>query len=423
MRVIVQKMRNWTLVEIVVRVHVRIFTDFDHAQKFVDHRHVFAQEIMYAIPMENVFYQKNVQVKKCPANEYLKLCGRICEDSCENYGKIKHCPRLQCTNFTQNCSCIEGYVRNQKGDCVKPDECPNCRKNETYTECGSSCPKTCNPRSDAEFVCPAVCLEGCFCSNGYVTSKSSNSCILPSDCPNSEKCFENETFLDCGSSCPDTCDNYKNPNRICTLQCVQGCFCKTGLVLNADRKCVSPDQCPPVQTCGEHEVYKDCGTACPDTCSNLGTKRKCVAKCVKGCFCEDGYVRSDSKGCVLPTQCPVNETCTKPYEQYNPCGSKYQRSCSNFFNYSRPECDCQEMCECVSGYVRDLNGFCVQPQECPNICGTNEKFDCGSACDTECKTLGEPCPIVNVKCNEKCYCVDGYARNCKGECVPINECT
>lgn len=51
-----------------------------------------------------------------------------------------------------------------------------------------------------------------------------------------EKCFENENFLDCGSSCPDTCDNYKNPNRICTLQCVQGCFCKAGLVLNADGK-------------------------------------------------------------------------------------------------------------------------------------------------------------------------------------------
>ncbi|XP_044744019.1 zonadhesin-like [Chrysoperla carnea] len=360
-------------------------------------------------------------IQQCPPHEYLKLCGRICEDTCENNGKPKLCPRIQCSNFTQNCSCSEGYVRNSKDICVLPEECPQCQQNQTYTDCGSSCPRTCNPRSDAQISCLAVCLTGCFCSPGYVTSQTYGGCILPDDCPNSEKCFDNEEYQECGTACPDTCDNYRNPNRPCTKQCVQGCFCKPGLVLNSDGKCISPDQCPP-PTCGEHEVYTDCGTACPDTCSNLGTKLNCIALCVPGCFCEQGYVRSASGKCVLPSQCPVNETCTKPNERYNECGTKNQRSCTNFFNYSPPAGGCEKVCECDNGYVRDCNGFCTQPQSCPNLCGKNEKFDCGSACDTECATLGQPCPIQNIKCNEKCYCIDGYARNSKGECIPINEC-
>ncbi|XP_046821431.1 inducible metalloproteinase inhibitor protein-like [Vespa crabro] len=52
----------------------------------------------------------------------------------------------------------------------------------------------------------------------------------------------------------------------------------------------------------------------------------------------------------------------------------------------------------------------------------NEIYACGSACQTTCEFLGEPCPIVNVKCNDACYCKDNYARNDEGKCIPISEC-
>ncbi|KAF7414081.1 hypothetical protein HZH68_002570 [Vespula germanica] len=52
----------------------------------------------------------------------------------------------------------------------------------------------------------------------------------------------------------------------------------------------------------------------------------------------------------------------------------------------------------------------------------NEIYECGSACQTECKTLGEPCPIINIKCNDDCYCIDNYARDDKGNCIPIRDC-
>ncbi|KAG5867481.1 hypothetical protein JTB14_000230 [Gonioctena quinquepunctata] len=52
----------------------------------------------------------------------------------------------------------------------------------------------------------------------------------------------------------------------------------------------------------------------------------------------------------------------------------------------------------------------------------NEQYECGSACQTECKNLGQACPIVNVRCNDACYCVSGYARDENEDCIPISEC-
>ncbi|GLV41029.1 uncharacterized protein CBL_04553 [Carabus blaptoides fortunei] len=52
----------------------------------------------------------------------------------------------------------------------------------------------------------------------------------------------------------------------------------------------------------------------------------------------------------------------------------------------------------------------------------NEHYACGSACQVECKTFGETCPIVNIRCNDACYCDDGFARNAQGICIPVSEC-
>uniref|UniRef100_A0A5S6QQ88 TIL domain-containing protein n=1 Tax=Trichuris muris TaxID=70415 RepID=A0A5S6QQ88_TRIMR len=60
-----------------------------------------------------------------------------------------------------------------------------------------------------------------------------------------QKCGPNEEFQECGSACPPTCEDIKHPNpaKICTLQCVVGCFCKQGYVLNADKTCVPASSC------------------------------------------------------------------------------------------------------------------------------------------------------------------------------------
>ncbi|XP_034179595.2 venom metalloprotease inhibitor-like [Osmia lignaria lignaria] len=52
----------------------------------------------------------------------------------------------------------------------------------------------------------------------------------------------------------------------------------------------------------------------------------------------------------------------------------------------------------------------------------NEEYQCGSACQTTCDNLGQPCPIMNIRCNDGCYCKDGYARNRRDICIPIKYC-
>ncbi|KAK9680403.1 Trypsin Inhibitor like cysteine rich domain [Popillia japonica] len=60
-----------------------------------------------------------------------------------------------------------------------------------------------------------------------------------------------------------------------------------------------------------------------------------------------------------------------------------------------------------------------RPIECNK---PNEVYGCGSACQRECKTLGERCQIINAFCNDACYCVEGYARDNEGTCIPISQC-
>ena len=58
------------------------------------------------------------------------------------------------------------------------------------------------------------------------------------------KCANNKVFMECGSSCPPaTCENHE-PSDLCTKECVPGCFCKEGDVLNEDGVCVKLTDCP-----------------------------------------------------------------------------------------------------------------------------------------------------------------------------------
>lgn len=59
----------------------------------------------------------------------------------------------------------------------------------------------------------------------------------------------------------------------------------------------------------------------------------------------------------------------------------------------------------------------------PIICTKpNEEYLCGGACQHECATLGEPCLLFNIRCNDDCYCIQGYARNSVGVCISEKDC-
>lgn len=58
-----------------------------------------------------------------------------------------------------------------------------------------------------------------------------------------QKCPINEQFERCGTKCPLTCDNYRDPPQRCDKMCVTGCFCVKPYVRNRSDKCVLPSQC------------------------------------------------------------------------------------------------------------------------------------------------------------------------------------
>lgn len=62
-----------------------------------------------------------------------------------------------------------------------------------------------------------------------------------------QACPANQVFKECGTACPITCNNYKNPLQLCTEECVIGCQCESGYVLNTygtDGSCCKPEECP-----------------------------------------------------------------------------------------------------------------------------------------------------------------------------------
>ena len=70
----------------------------------------------------------------------------------------------------------------------------------------------------------------------------SSGCVTINPRTETECPIEGQVFTTCGTACPPTCNN-PGP-LICTLQCVVGCQCPPGTVLDEkNKKCVKPEQC------------------------------------------------------------------------------------------------------------------------------------------------------------------------------------
>jgi hypothetical protein len=177
-----------------------------------------------------------------------------------------------------------------------------CDTNEQYSSCGTYCPQTCNDYASPK-ACPDVCAQGCFCLEGFVRRSVDGECVPVEACKDVPQCMENEELTECGWLCQPTCNN--NAPQNCSDGCVETCVCKKGYIRSAvDGPCVPQDSCSQ-EICKANEVYKDCGTACPGTCSQ--PLRVCERKCVAGCFCQEGYVLDDQTNeCVPVDSCPNN---------------------------------------------------------------------------------------------------------------------
>lgn len=155
-----------------------------------------------------------------------------------------------------------------------------------------------------------MCASGCFCKEGYIreSNKTGSPCMKQEECNKPEpmrQCEENEEFLECGSSCPQTCDQFSHPlnkrNTRCFMICKRGCSCKQGFYRSKSGRCVKAEEC-----CGNNEVFTDCGTACVESCTHK--PQICTEQCVLGCFCRLDYVRASNttnSPCVPRNKCPT----------------------------------------------------------------------------------------------------------------------
>ncbi|KRX21784.1 Serine/threonine-protein phosphatase 5, partial [Trichinella nelsoni] len=243
---------------------------------------------------------------KCGSNEVFMKCGSACPATCDS---IRSENIIPCTKeCVSGCFCKSGYVRASTGECLAPEACGDffvCGPNEIYKQCGTACPATCEEPNPS---CSLICASGCFCLDGLVRTRDGK-CVKLEECPASDKmeCNNDEEFDECGTACPLTCDTIKKDMpQTCTKQCVAGCFCRGDLVRDPGGRCVARDMCEDLGVCGLNEQFAECGSSCPPTCRSLyrNSSRPCPLKCVRGCFCKEGFVRSDNGKCILANQCP-----------------------------------------------------------------------------------------------------------------------
>nr|XP_034824830.1 zonadhesin-like [Maniola hyperantus] len=391
---------------------------------------------------------KCIPIAHCP-----KLCGKneiptscvesVCElRNCSDIGKPYSCIRLDPRFCTNGCLCKEGYLRDENGICVRISQCPKvCGENEIPTSCFEG---ICERRNCSDLGKPVICVrprfctDGCLCEEGYLRDENGK-CIPIAQCPNIQ-CGVNEIFDVCPPQCPgESCG--VDPSVILCLpnpqpgdpSCNPGCRCQDNYFRNDAGCCVTRDQCTGEQPiiCGPDEIYNSCINGGCDRKNCSQPENTCVPVgeegCRAGCQCIDGLLRADDGTCIPADQCPVN--CFGQNE-IRGCGLNCPpQTCESIGREYRcpPQTkECRIECRCKEGFFRNKVGECISKEDCLNCTGPNEYFSCGGACDNVCATLANQsqtnCPIVNVVCNPKCYCEEGYARDSNNTCVLISEC-
>ncbi|XP_055933083.1 mucin-4-like [Argiope bruennichi] len=197
-------------------------------------------------------------------------------------------------------------------------------------------------------------------TEGFYTSPLNNYTTI--EPPPGVNCNENESYYACVPMCQHTCFNYDSDTP-CPNFCLPGCGCKKGLLIDEKSRCVAPGDCFEL-TCGLDEEWYDCKPKCHNTCPNFARAEACVDHpddCEPGCYCRDGLIMDVDGKCVDPEDCqePVcqdEEEETDCMDQCNTC-EMICHTCKMTM--------CRQGCDCKDGYKRDLNGTCVHVSECP----------------------------------------------------------
>ncbi|XP_018326920.1 von Willebrand factor [Agrilus planipennis] len=185
-----------------------------------------------------------------------------------------------------------------------------------------------------------------------------------------------------------------------------------------------------IKECNRPYEECQCGSACQVKCSNLGKPCDIInIACNNMCYCIAGFARNERGACIPQSLC---SNCYFRYffryhsHVWQKVYKKKILSCISQLLYKLQKGKVVNMVRVSTILfivIFALVHYGSATKKTPLVCDKPfEEYKCGSACQTTCANLGKPCPIVNVKCTDACYCVNGYARNTKGVCIPQSQC-
>ncbi|XP_030033731.2 zonadhesin isoform X3 [Manduca sexta] len=385
----------------------------------------------------------------CGANEVYKKCiTKNCaeKNKCSALGFDIVCEE-DSKNCTEGCLCKDGYLRNDKGVCILKEKCPTCRGDPNAKPgCGVNCNKHCSDLFGYPRPCKRICYpDGCDCKDGYYYDDNEKQCVPPKQCTPYCREDKHEVYSTCinGGCQAKNCSQLAKPIPCIKLRpesCIKGCICKKDFLRADNGSCIPKDQCRPCKR--PNEYYDKCPSPCPpQTCESIGKFYPCPAiplnssaeYCKPACRCKKGFFRNKIGECISKANCLK---CTGDFEYYT-CGGACDNECDKIETQDQDRCpiqniQCNKKCYCEKGYARAKNNTCIPIARCKEPqCGMNERYEkCPvPSCRPEnCTQLGFsiPCPRISAgsKCfgKPKCVCIDGFVRNDKGVCIPVNQC-
>ncbi|KAM3920277.1 mucin-5AC-like [Leptodactylus fuscus] len=142
-------------------------------------------------------------------------------------------------------------------------------------------------------------------------------------------------------------------------------------------------------SCNYNMEYKECGSACPNTCTNPERSLVCDSHCIDGCFCPAGTVFDDinNSGCVPVQQC----YCTYNGQVYTP-GTGYSAQCRT--------------CTCSAGKWSCVN------KACPGSCSIEGGSHITSFDLTRYMFHGDCSYVLTKTCYNATFSVLGELRTC-----------
>ncbi|CAG9785163.1 unnamed protein product [Diatraea saccharalis] len=363
--------------------------------------------------------KKCVRPNKCSKPKPNEVWSPIGEFGCQKH----HCRQINqpdlCIDPIEPVGayvCKQGYLRARNGTCIPREDCyaDLCSKPNEYYESNPSCPeRKCGVDDslvDWDSGPVPIGPGACRCECDYYRNDKGD-CVPWEDCSG---CGGDENAQPgCGVNCGKQCSDVLNPNPVCILVCnLNGCDCKDGYYYDSiKKKCVKAKECTSI--CPADEELSECPNRSnnPQTCNEVGYPKPIntsSVKCKPACVCKDGKVRNKDGKCVPPSQCPG---CGGDENAQPGCGVNCGKKCSDVIN-PNPICIliCYlNGCDCKDNYFYDSNKKkCVKAEDCPSVCPADEELsDCpnGSCYPLTCDELGYPKPNCGSSVQCKRGCV------------------